>query len=444
MIIKIKCENDYLIDILHKNSHTDMGLYLQPLKSGHVAGNVVDKHSYEILFQETKHSYIPENNQIDYQSYCAPLAALHICNELFAHILKSREEFSSNEIECLQLTQGEVDTEPCTIEIASLYIDSKWFRDGRFLLSKYFEGIRVQQQSNRIFQLTVWAPTIFEAVNLLSLVSLFTHITNEYSLFSFNDDNLAQKYGRVLSNIRDVPYFVFYLFIQRAMKTEEQFYDLKPVFENYLAQTGLQVELQWQGTKEQRIQYIVNQLDMNIPVLDIGCGEFDFYKKLIKDGFKEAYYAVDKDGRIANLSRSIAKRHEEGNLTFFNSLDEFQSEEKLNVLLIEVIEHNSIDDAKALIKRALEYNINKMFISSPNIEFNPFYHNMERVFRHADHIFEPNTAEFRAIIEECTAGKKCDVEFFYLGDKINGIQPTQGCVINFPPASVQFLQLFVT
>ena len=430
MIIIINCENDYLMDILHKNPNTDIGLYFKPLRNGHVAGNIVDKYCYEIVFQDDKHSYLPESgNQIDYQSYCAPLATLHICNELFAHILKSREEFQNKKIEWLQRTQGELDTKPCSIEIHSLYIDSKWFRDGRFLLSKYFEGIRVEQQSSRIFRLTVSAPTIFEAVNLLSLVSLFTHITNEYGEFTFIDDNLSQKYGRVLSNIRNVPYFVFYLFIQRAMKTEKQFNDLKPLFENYLAETGLQVDLQWQGTKQQRIQYIVNQLEMDIPILDIGCGEFDFYKKMMKSGFKEKYYAVDSDERIETLSRNVVKRFEEGNLLFFSSLEDFQSQDKLNVLLIEVIEHNSVEDAKALIKRALDYNINKMFISSPNIEFNHFYHNMESAFRHHDHLFEPNTDEFRTIIEECTYGKDCRVEYFYLGDSINGIQPTQGCVI---------------
>ena len=433
MIIKIGCENDYLMDILYKNPETDMGLYLKPLKNGHVAGNVIDKHNYEIIFQDDKDSYLPEgNNQIDYQSYCAPLAALHICNELFAHILKGRAEYLQKEIAWLGLTQGEVDTKPCRIEIISLYIDSKWFRDGRFLLSKYFDGIKVEQQTNRIFRLTVSAPTIFEAVNLLSLVSLFTHITNDYSVFTYIDDSLTQKYGRVLSNIKNVPYFVFYLFIQRAMKTEEQFTDLKPVFEKYLAEAGLQVDLKWQGAKQQRINHISNQLEMNIPILDVGCGEFDFYKKMVKLGFKEMYFAVDKDERIETLSRSVIKRHEEGNLLFFSSLDDFIFPEKINVLLVEVIEHNTVDAAKALINRILDgYNINKMFISSPNIEFNGFYHNMNSLFRHDDHVFEPDPTEFREIIEECVVNRSCNVEYFYLGDCINGIHPTQGCVISF-------------
>jgi len=333
------------------------------------------------------------------------------------------------EIIWLKRTNGEVDNKPCYIEVPSLYIDSKWFRSGRFLLAKYFDGIQVEQQTNRIFKLTVSANTIFDALNLLSLVSLFTHITNEQAVFTYIDDNLAQKYGRVLSNIKNVPYFVFYLFIQRALKSENQFNELKPVFEKYLFEEGFQVNLQRYGSKQQRINFITGQLELDIPILDIGCGEFDYYKKMQKLGFKELYNAVDKDDHIETLCRNVAKRYDENNLVFFSSLDEFSSDEKINVLLTEVIEHNTIEDAKALIKKALSYNFNKLFITTPNIDFNQYYHNMETPFRHEDHIFEPTVTEFRSIIEDCVAGKDYRVEYFHLGDSINGAQPTQGCII---------------
>jgi hypothetical protein len=137
---------------------------------------------------------------------------------------------------------------------------------------------------------------------------------------------------------------------------------------------------------------------------------------------------VDNDERVETLSRSIAKRYEENNRVFFNSLDEFRLPDKVNVLLTEVIEHNSVNDAKALIRRALALNFNKLFITTPNVEFNRFY-SMIGKFRHEDHIFEPSAAEFRAMIEECIAGQGFHVEYFYLGDTVNGIQPTQGVII---------------
>ena len=77
MIIKITSPNDHLMDILFKNPDTDFGLYFKPLKNGQIAGNIVDKHHYEVVFQDEKYSYLPEDcNQIDYQSYCTPLTSL--------------------------------------------------------------------------------------------------------------------------------------------------------------------------------------------------------------------------------------------------------------------------------------------------------------------------------------------------------------------------------
>jgi hypothetical protein len=112
-------------------------------------------------------------------------------------------------------------------------------------------------------------------------------------------------------------------------------------------------------------------------------------------------------------------------------LEEFytdNAEEQVNIILTEVIEHNSMDEAKALITKALSYNFNKLIITTPNVEFNPFY-SMEDTFRHEDHCFELTRDEFRSLITSCIEGNKVNVEYFYLGDSLNGIQPTQGCII---------------
>lgn len=430
MIIKVICENDYLLDILFKNPNTDYGLYFKPLKNGQIVGNAIDKHHYDVVFQDTKHSYLPEeSNQIDYQSYCSPLVILHICNELFVHLLKSKEEFSSKMITWLNITQGEADTESCQIEIPSFYIDSNWFRKGRFLLSKYFDGVEVKQQSNRVFSLTITGKSIFEAFNLLALVSLFTHVTNNNTIYTYIDDGLAQKYGRILTNLDNVPYFVFYLFILRAVKSPRQFEELKPIFESYLEKAGLKANLVLEGTTRQRLQFITSQLEKDIPILDIGCGEFAYYKKMMTLDFAAPYYAVDKEAHFEYLAQKIALRYEEDNLQFFSSLDDFNSEEQVNILLTEVIEHNPWEEAKELLRKALSYNFNKLIITTPNVEFNQFY-TMEDDKRHVDHHFEPTQHEFQALISECIHEiNNIHIEYFQLGDSLNGIQPTQGCII---------------
>ena len=433
MIIKIKCDNDKLLDILYKNPNTDFGLYCKSLKNGQVIGNAVNKHLYEVIFQDSQFSYMPEDaNQADYLSYCSPIVVLHICNELFAHMLKSKDEYANKAITWLNTTQGATDSVPCTIEVASFFIDSNWYKNGKFLLCKYFEGIQIEQQSARIFKLTIHGTTVFEAFNLLALVSLFTHITNTIGVYTYIDNCLAEKYGRILTNLDNVPYFVFYLFNKRAIHSEKQFQLLKPTFEKYLSEYGLNANLVFLDNYQQRIAYITDLLSTERAILDIGCGEFTYYKKMMNKSFQANYYAIDQDPTFEQLGNNIAKRFVADNLFFMTSLDEFASDEKVDIILTEVIEHNKIEDALTLLDKALKLNFNQLIITTPNADFNQFY-NMTESFRHDDHCFELSQQEFEEWIEDCILdideAHQYAISFFQLGDQLNGVRPTQGCVI---------------
>jgi len=438
MLLNIKSSNPHLLDVLNRNPETDFGLYMCALKNGYIAGNCLSANEYEAVFQDTKYSYIPEgSNAIDYQSYCSPLAVMHVCNELFGHILKSRADYADKPIRWLGKTQGETDCEPCTIEVPSFYIDSNWLRNGRFLLCRYFEGLELTpQRSSRIFTLKITAPTVFEAFNMLILTAIFAHVTNEYSVFLYIDDRLLDKYARILTNIPHVPYFVFYLFIMRAVKSPKQFAAVKPVFEEYLANEGLTANLVLEGTSRLRQMYLLALLEKDVPVLDIGCGEFIYYKKLMDKGFAAPYYAVDKEEDYERLAGVIARRYDADNLEFYTYLDECTppADVTLNILLTEVIEHNTLEEAKALIKKALTYNFNKILITTPNIEFNVHYSMEEHSttdtpLRHADHCFELTRAEFEAMLTECCQDLPVAIKYFHLGDSLNGVQPIQGAVL---------------
>lgn len=188
-----------------------------------------------------------------------------------------------------------------------------------------------------------------------------------------------------------------------------------------------------QGNYQQRIEYITSLLELDIPILDIGCGELKYYKSMMSRGLSASYYAVDTDPSFEQLADYISRRYDNDNLVFYNSLKQYENVEEVNILLTEVIEHNPLEDAITLIKKALSFNFNQLIISTPNREFNQFY-NMETEFRHDDHHFEPSKVEFKELIENCISSmekpQQYEVEFFHLGDSLNGIQPTQGCVIN--------------
>lgn len=431
MILKIKSPNRHLLDLLFKNPATDNGLYFKALRNGIIAGNAVSAQEYEVVFQDTQNSYLPEeSNRIDFQSYCSPLAVLNICTELFAHILKDKTEFRAQDIAWLNLRQGDVDNEPCTIQIPTFYIHSSWYRDGEFLLSKYFEGVSVTHQQGKNFSLKITAPTVFEAFNLLNLVALFTHMTNEYGMFTYIDDSFAAKYVRVLTNIGNVPYFIFYLYIKRAVKSNKQFLMIKPIIEQYLAARGLEADLTFFGTQQDRQHFITGRLDLQTAILDIGCGELSYYKRMMNLGLKANYYAIDEDLRFEKLAEMIAYRYEAENLFFFQNLENFSSAEKVNIIMSEVIEHNTLETARELICKALDCNFNQIIITTPNADFNQYYFNHDAM-RHDDHHFELSHIAFKDLIRACVSGRDHEIkmDFQEIGDKLNGIQPTQACIL---------------
>ena len=100
--------------------------------------------------------------------------------------------------------------------------------------------------------------TIFAAINMLSFIAVITHITNEYGEYTYIDDSFAQKYARILTTIDDVPYFVFYLFIKRAVKSERQLSEIKGAFEAYFSTKGLNIDFQFTDTHGSRMAFVIN------------------------------------------------------------------------------------------------------------------------------------------------------------------------------------------
>lgn len=429
MIIQIKSQNPHLLDILYKNPNTDEGLYLKPLKNGVVVGNVISENQYDVIFQDTKYSYLPEDsNAIDFQSYASPLVVLDISAELFAHLLRERDTVANMDISWLNKNIAELDQMPCTIIVKSFYIHSGWVKANDYLLSKYLKQVSVQQKVGYNYELRIEADSVVEAINLLNLVSVFAHITNRYGVWTYIDDHFAQKYARILTNIPQVPYFVFYLFIKRAIKSPQQFESIKERFEAYLEKEGLEVSLTRLPTHQARIAYITDRLDRNMATVDIGCGELMYYKKMIRRAYFKAYHAIDNDPDIAQLVARYKEDHPSKNLHFYTSLDQLAIDEPCNVIISEVIEHNGKEEAVALIKQACQLPFEQIIITTPNVEFNKYY-SEELASRHEGHVFEPTRQEFVALLEEAVDKDQYLIQYDGIGDTINGIQPTQAAII---------------
>lgn len=430
MIIQITSNNQNLLDILNKNPNTDFGIYAKSWRNGQIIGNAVTPHQYDVIFQDTRYSYLPEeSNQIDFQSFCSPLVLLHICNELFKDLLQEKKSYLNQNIKWLGKTYQEVDNQECIISVKNLYMNTPWYSHGHFLLEKYFKNIQITPLVGKNVSLELRGKTVFEAFNLLSFIAVTTHITNQYGEFCYIDDFFAQKYARVLTNIGDAPYFVFYLFIKRAVKSERQFAEIKRMFETHFQERNLNIEFHFADTHGCRMDFITNELGFDLPILDVGCGELKYYRRFMRKNYNYAhpYFAVDIAPEIAQLAEVMKERYEAENLFFLSDLSDFQYSKPVNIILTEVIEHNSPQQAEILIKQCLSLNFNKLIITTPNSEFNKYYADNENM-RHDDHYFEWDKSEFQYFIHKCT-GNNYKINFYDIGDKINGICPTQAVVI---------------
>ncbi|GET46331.1 class I SAM-dependent methyltransferase [Capnocytophaga felis] len=432
MIIQIQSENPKLLDILNKNPNTDFGIYAKSLRNGQIIGNTLNPNRYDVIFQDTRYSYLPEeSNQIDFQSYCSPLVILHICNELFKDLLQEKETYFNQSIKWLHQTKQEVDTEECTIEVKNMYINSSWYKHGHFLMEKYFKNVKITPLIGNNVSLFIQGNNVFEAFNLLSFIAVIVHITNEYGEFTYIDDSFAQKYARILTNIDNVPYFVFYLFIKKAVKSERQLNEIKPMFEAYFRKQNIEIEFQFSDTHGSRMDFAVNQLEFDFPILDIGCGELKYYRRFMRKNYNynHPYFAVDTAPEVQKIVENFKEKYDAENLFFFSDLSDFKYDKPVNILLTEVIEHNTPEEAKRLVKQCLSFNFNKLIITTPNSEFNVHYFDNEENMRHSDHYFEWNKSQFESFVKNCLEGKNYKYTFHDIGDKINEICPTQAVVI---------------
>lgn len=424
MNIQLQSQNKYFLDILFKNPNTDLGLYLKPLRNGVIVGNCKNEHQYEIVFQDTKYSFLQDDTQLDFQSYCNPNVVLHIVSEFFSHLLIDKETYWDKEISWLCKTYQDIDNQSIKIDLPNIYLDSNWYNERGFLLSKYLPQVKMQHKIGYNYSLSIEAKNVFEGINLLALVACFIEITNNFKSPWLSEDWFV-KYVRILTNIENVPYFVFYLFIKRCLKSPKVFETLKPKLESYFKND--EVKFVFTDTHGTRKEHVFKELGLTLPVLDFGCGELQYYKLFRGKGLKQNYYAVDRE--VESVLPIVEKYQKQGgeNLYFSEKLEDFSDVGKVNIILSEVIEHNSIEVTKSIFEQIKKFDFNKIVITTPNREFNQYY-SMDKEFRREDHIYEMDASEFKDLIIN-TFGGNFNVQISQIGDSINEVSPTQMAVI---------------
>lgn len=432
MILRIKTDNPNLLDVLGKNPDSFNGIQLRTHKNGVAIGRVISQQEYHVVFEDVgRHSYDNDSsNQIDFQSYANPRAALGMISLMLRDLISERETWEAKSVAWRDnKTRGELDAcgYQTTITIDHVYIDGINMDRG-FVLEKYFDEIETEMMGRNSARLTMSGDCgIFRLINIAAMALMYLAATNKQPWY-INDD-MAAKYLRIMENIGNVPYFVMYLFARVALRTEKVFDKFKSRMEAlFKKNTGLDLKMFYGNTQMMRVSHITDMMvedgKIRSNVVEIGCGEGEYPRKLcryMEDDLE--WWAVDLDdygylnNKIPNYMRSTAE------FMFVQDQSLIPVLDNTTVLVVEVMEHMPIGDATDLLVSALaKYEPDRMIITTPNRTFNQWYQfdMLDREFRHDDHDFEMTTEEFEDYITSMIAGVDYTANFFGIGDSIDG------------------------
>jgi 2-polyprenyl-3-methyl-5-hydroxy-6-metoxy-1,4-benzoquinol methylase len=414
-IVQLKSTNPDFSFIIRKNPHS--GMLLRAVRKGMAYGWYSDEGTFNVYFKDADNevSYKQHReDQFEYLNvsrYNTPLFVLAAINEFFAAPLKA---------------QADKDTEHYehTFHINMIHI--QLLRYIHFF-EKHLKGYSFEavHQADKSYSLTVTTTNpLYELMHVMSVLCLFLSMfSDEYIDIS---DDILQKYIKSVQ-LMDAPFYIRSLFARHFLSTRERFKKYKEELEK----TDLySVQLAFGGTAQQRRSYIGSVLPFDKSIVDVGCGE-GFYAIPYASKIEASYYAIDIEEPLLEIVQRKAKAKELDNIATFPSIDRFLEEyngELVDVVLTEVIEHMSLEEAGKLIRQICgQIDFDYFVLTTPNAEFNAYYELSE--FRHDDHKWELGRAEFQEWLLAVIDGQDAECTFIAIGDGVNGVQTTQGAVL---------------
>lgn len=270
--------------------------------------------------------------------------------------------------------------------------------------------------------------SISDFLNLVSLFLLFTAVVNDEHIYI--DDEMVSRYTNSIKRL-DSPYFIRYIFKSRILEGRNIFKKYKEVLES--SETN-KIALSFGDTQIARKDFVASNIDLKLDLVDIGCGEGSHIlynaKKFIEN--ETEIHAIDRDPEVLSIVKSRCATRNYDNVNFYSSIDEFldnlDDSRNYQIVLSEVIEHNELSELTPLMEKIRSIpRVQKIIITTPNKDFNVNYA-MEDEYRHHDHKWEMNGEEFTETVKSIF-GDDWIVDLHQVGDIVNGVSPTSGCVV---------------
>lgn len=443
-IVQLKSENKMLSFIISKNPSS--GLTAKTLRKGVLFGYFTkgEETSYNVFFKDGSDEVsFPayEGEDFEYLNetrYNSASFVVNAIDEMF------RSAFKSNEFNTPSGPKKDKGGEISTFFINMIHVRNKRYIDA---FEDYFPNYKVDAEliCGNNYRITITTKkSIFELLNFVSLFAIFNAIVNNEPNF-IGEENVA-KYIKCM-NIIDAPYFLRYLFKIRFIKGMNLFNKniegLGVVKEEISRSSKSKIEMTFGDTWQARQMAIEERLEFKNDIIDVGCGEGKYITRFSKYMKGLNYYAVDVDDEVRSDAERRVKNKGLKNVQFFKAVDELlihdlfttENTRPVDIICTEVIEHMTPEAAEELMKKILDIpNKRSLIVTTPDVRFNVNYF-MDGM-RHDDHDFEWDNKQFKNFMQTCLEESVHNsliesVEWFGIGDVVNGVTPSQGIIVKF-------------
>jgi 2-polyprenyl-3-methyl-5-hydroxy-6-metoxy-1,4-benzoquinol methylase len=426
-IVQLKSDNPKMSWVISKNPES--GMLVKGLRLGTAFGWFKDS-AYNVFFKDAEDevSYkAHQDEQFEYLNSSRFNSALFILNtidEFFRSAFKEKHELDVSDSHKNEF-----------------FINMINVKNERYITAfqKYFEDYEVEYENIAGDNYRVVIRTeksIHELLNFVAVFGIFNAIVNDDDIYVTSD--VIKKYLTCMNNI-DAPYFMRYLFKIRFLESEGQFNK----FKGELCNTDrAEISMTYGDNWFARQREIENRLSFSNSIIDVGCGEGKYitrFARKIKDN-KINYYAIDVHEETLEEAKRRVRNKRIDNVNFYSSVKElvesgdldWDKNGKFDVILTEVVEHMPMEEASKLVSDILSIKgVERVIVTTPDVRFNENYFISEEgnKMRHDDHDWEPTKSEFLDFINDSINREEVLLEWFEIGDSVNGVTPTQGVVI---------------
>lgn len=414
-IIQVTSTNPQFSFLIKKNPSS--GMLLRSIRKGVAYGWYTDAQTFNVYFKDADNeiSYKQHEQEsfeyLNVSRYNTPLFPLNAISEFFSAPLK---------------VQGEADTEGYehTFHINMIHVELERYIHffQKHLPDFTFELTHLAHKS---YSLTVKTKkSMYELLHTVSVLCLFLSIFGKE--FIDISDSILSKYIKSI-HVMDAPFYIRSLFVRNFLSSRDRFRRYKAELERT---DKYDIQFAYGGTGLQRRQYIGNVLPFDKAIVDVGCGE-GFYALSFAGKIEDSYYAIDINEELLEKVKRKAEARELENIVTSSSIDQFlenYSGERVDVILTEVIEHMSLEEAEQLIRQiCAQVDFDRFIITTPNADFNRYYELSS--FRHDDHKWELGETAFRQWMIGIIGNLDVQGEFVAIGDCVNQITTTQGVIL---------------